>query len=108
MKKEEILEKSRAENKNQDIFEKEILKQASLISSIVLVCLATLFLVLQILAGGGINYSLYVMVFSASMSMYWVKYHKLRRKLDLFLAAGQTLLVIAGSVAHICSLFSAL
>lgn len=75
-------------------------------STITLVSMATLFLVLQIMAGGGIDYGLYALVFGVGMSTYWVRYRRLKRSLDLFLAIGQTMLVIAGSAAHICSLFS--
>ena len=44
MNKEEILEKSRAENRNKDIYEKEVLKQASTSAVIVMMVLATIFL----------------------------------------------------------------
>ena len=44
MNKEEILEKSRAENKNKDIYEQEILKQANSSAVIVMMVLATVFL----------------------------------------------------------------
>lgn len=43
MNKEEILEKSRAENRNKDIYEKEVLKQASTSAVIVMMVLATIF-----------------------------------------------------------------
>ena len=55
MEKEEILEKSRKENKNRDIFEKEVLKEGGNIGGIAAGILATLFFILQIAAGGGIN-----------------------------------------------------
>ena len=63
MEKEEILEKSRKENKNRDIFEKEVLKEGGNIGGIAAGILATLFFILQIAAGGGINYGLYAGIF---------------------------------------------
>lgn len=106
MKKEEILAKSRAENNNQDLYEKELQKQASTTVSIVLISLATLFFVLQIFAGGGINYGLYALTVSVYIPTYWVRYIKVRKNTDLFLAITNTLLVIALSSAHIYNLFS--
>lgn len=44
MEREEILARSRAENKKQDIYEKEILKQEFKVAVIVISLLATLFL----------------------------------------------------------------
>ena len=56
MNKEEILEKSRAENKNKDIYEQEILKQANSSAVIVMMVLATVFFAVQIFVGGGTNW----------------------------------------------------
>ena len=44
MNKDEILAKSRAENKNKDVYEQEVLKQASRSAVVVQMALATLFL----------------------------------------------------------------
>ena len=49
MNKEEILEKSRKENRNKDIYEEELIKQGSAIVNIVMVILATVFFVIQVL-----------------------------------------------------------
>lgn len=106
MEKEEILAKSRAENNHRDIYEKEILKQAASVAAVVLLSLATLFFVVQIFTGGGINYGLYALVFTVNMSSYWVKYGKLRKKSDLCLAVVETLFVAALSAAHLYSLVS--
>ena len=43
MNKDEILAKSRAENKNKDVYEQEVLKQASRSAVVVQMALATLF-----------------------------------------------------------------
>ncbi len=51
MYKDEILAKSRAENKNKDIYEEEILKQANSYAVIVLMALATLFFAVQLFVG---------------------------------------------------------
>ena len=107
MNREEILAKSRAENQNRDIYEKEVLKRGQAAASVVLVSFSTLFFILQILAGGGINYGLYVMVFSAQTAVFWVRYRYFRRRQDLFFALAESGFVIALTVAHLYNLFSA-
>ena len=104
MDKDEILAKSRAENKNKDVYMQEILKQASRSAVVVQMVLATLFFVAQICAGGGVNWGLWALVFSASMTINWVKYIKLHRKNELLTAIAYTLLVSIMSGYHICDL----
>lgn len=104
MNKEEILEKSRAENRNQDIYEQEVLKQAGTSAVIVMMVLATIFCVVQIFVGGGMNYGLWVLVFSANMTTFWVKYIRIRRKHELVMAISYTILVFALSGCHIYNL----
>lgn len=93
MNKDEILAKSRAENKNKDVYEQEVLKQASRSAVVVQMALATLFFVMQIFTGGGVNWGLWAIVFSASMTINWVKYIKLHRKYELLIAVAYTILV---------------
>lgn len=93
MNKDEILAKSRAENKNKDVYEQEVLKQASRSAVVVQMALATLFFVMQIFTGGGVNWGLWALVFSASMTINWVKYIKLHRKYELLIAVAYTILV---------------
>ena len=104
MNKDEILEKSRAENKNKDVYEQEVLKQASRSAVVVQMALATLFFVTQIFAGGGVNWGLWAIVFSASMTINWVKYIKLHRKSELVIAVAYTLLVSVMSGYYIYNL----
>lgn len=104
MNKEEILEKSRAENKNKDIYEQEVLKQASTGAVIVMMVLATIFFAAQIFVGGGTNWGLWALVFSANMMTFWMKYIRLHRKHELVMAVAYTILVSALSVCHIYNL----
>ena len=90
MNKEEILEKSRKENRNKDVYEQEVL--------------ATIFFVTQIFAGGGINWGLWALVFSANMTINWVKYIKLHRKYELAIAIAYTIMVSVMSGYHLYSL----
>ncbi len=58
MNKEEVLEKSRAENKNRDVYEQEILKQAGTSAVIVMMVLTAIFFVAQKLPAEGLNLGL--------------------------------------------------
>lgn len=104
MNKDEILAKSRAENKNKDVYEQEILKQASRSAVLVQMILATIFFVTQIFVGKGINWGLWALVFSANMTINWVKYIKLRRRQELMIAIAYTILVSVMSGYYICNL----
>ena len=104
MNKDEILAKSRAENKNKDVYEQEVLNQASRSAVVVQMALATIFFVTQIFAGGGTNWGLWAIVFSANMTINWVKYIKLRRKYELVIAIAYAILVSVMSGYHIYNL----
>ncbi len=101
MNKEEILAKSRAENKNVDVYELEILKQAGQSAAIVMRILALLFFGTQLFVGGGANWGLIAVVHSSDMMTYWVKYSKLRHKRDLAIAIVNTIFVFVVSGWHI-------
>ena len=101
MNRDEILAKSRSENKNKDVYEQEVLKQASRSAVVVQMALATIFFVTQIFAGEGINWGLWALVFSTNMTINWVKYIKLHRKYELAIAIAYTILVSVMSGYHI-------
>lgn len=107
MNKDEILERSRRENKNQDIYEKEVIIKGNRYACIAAAVLATIFFVIQIFVGGGINYGLYAVVFSMPMAGFWMKYAKLRKKHELLVAICYTVGVLLFSTAHIYQLISA-
>ncbi len=104
MNKEEVLAKSRAENKNKDVYVQEVLKQASRIAVLVQMVLATIFFVTQIFAGKGINWGLWALVFSTNMTINWVKYISLHRRNELVMAIAYTILVSVMSGYHIYNL----
>ena len=92
MNKDEILAKSRAENRNKDVYEQEVM------------ALATLFFAIQIFVGKGTNWGLWALVFSANMTISWVKYIKLHRKYELGIAIAYTILVFVMSGCYIYDL----
>lgn len=106
MDREEILAKSRAENKNQDVYEQEILKLAGKTAVVVQMILAAVFFAVQAVTGGGINWGLWALVVSADMTLSWVKYVKLRHKPELAIAIVYTIVVSVMSGYHIYSLIA--
>ena len=98
MDKEEILAKSRAENKNKDVYRYEISK---------LSVIAGVFFIVQAVTGGGLNFGLWALVLSADMANHWFKYIKLRLGVELLAALCYTLLVSVMSGYHIYSLIAA-
>ncbi len=107
MNREEILEKSRIENRNQDVYEKEVIIAGSKYACLVAGLVATIFVVVQIVVGEGKNYGLYAIVLAMPMGGYWYKFAKLRKKHDLVAAVWYTLLVVGLMVVHISALIAA-
>ena len=68
--------------------------------------LATLFFVVQICVGGGINYGIYAIIFSGNMTTSWIRYIKLKQQKQLPIAVLYTLVVLALSGCHIYNLTS--
>ena len=106
MDKEEILAKSRAENKKADVYEQEIMKQANAITVTVMMILAAVFFFAQMLVGGGMNWGIWAIVFSVHMTRSWVNYVKMRNKNELGYAIAFTILVAVASGYHIYNLIS--
>lgn len=104
MKKDEILEKSRKENKNQDLFEKEVSQKGGNMGALVAMILATIFYVIQIFVGGGTNYGLYAVVFSVPAAGYFVKAIKIKKKKDIILAIIYIIVTLFFSMIHINNL----
>lgn len=104
MDKDEVLAKSRAENKNKDVYEQEVLNQASRSAVVVQMALAAIFFATQIFVGKGINWGLWALVFSANMTINWVKYIKLHRQYAFLIAIAYTILVSIMSGYYIYNL----
>lgn len=101
MKKDEILAKSRKENKDQDLFEKDVSQKGGNAGALVAMILATIFYVVQIFLGGGTNYGLYAVVFSVPTTGYLVKAMRMKKKKDIILAIIYILATLFFSIIHI-------
>lgn len=107
MKKEEILARSRSENKNRDIYEQEVLKQGGGVAIFVAMILASIFVIAQMVLGGGFNYGLYAIVFAFPTTAFWVKWFRIKQRHELIMAVCYTVIVIVFSVYHIYNLIAA-
>ncbi len=106
MNKEEVLAKSRAENRNKDVYEIEVLKQANSCGIIAMAVLAVVFFSVQIFVGGGQNWGMWALVFSPCMAASWVKYVKLGRRRELPIAIAYTAIVAVSAGYHIYNLIA--
>lgn len=106
MNKEEILEKSRIENKNLDLFEREVSQKAGNLAAIIAAILATVFYVIQFFVGLGQNYGLYAVVFSIPATGYLVKAIRMKNKKDIVAAAVFIIVTLFFSVTHVSHLIT--
>lgn len=106
MDKEEILSKSRAENKNEDLHALEVQGRAAAAGGFAALVLATIFFVVQILLGEGLVYGLYSIVFSVGAASFIVNSISFKRKKDIILSVTYTAATLLFAVLHISQLIS--
>ena len=96
MKKEEILEKSRKENRNKDVFEIEVDAKAGKLAACVMLIMAFIFYSYEILSGKGINPSFYSLITIFNCVLWGYKAIKVdnNRKLNSFISAIWGLLTV--------------
>ncbi|WP_425436552.1 DUF6442 family protein [Paenibacillus herberti] len=102
--KDEILSKSRKENKNKDLYDIEVQTSAGNIGSITAILLATIFFVTQSLVGDGLDFGLYAIIFSVSAAGFIFKAIRMKRRRDIVLSILYTLATLTFSVIHIVKL----
>lgn len=100
MDKNEILEKSRQENKGTDLFERDAMNSASQKAVAVggLLCMFLSFA--DILLGGSFNYTLWGVYLSMTGTTLLVKYFHLRKPHELIFGIIELVLAIAFIVLH--------
>ncbi len=85
MTKEEILEKSRSENKGKDIVEEEHIKKGFLVCWVVSLIAASVVAMVEGIVLGITNYGIFFSLMSGLFSFFLVKYIRLRKKHELFI-----------------------
>ena len=104
MNKDDILAKSRKENKDRDLYVMEVNTSAATIGSITATALATVLFVVQHVLGGGWNLALYAVIVGIGATTFITKAFFLKRKLDIVLAVIFSLATLALSIIHIYGL----
>lgn len=85
MNKEEILAKSRKENKNQDIYEYDVLKSAGSIATRIGLILCCLIAVLEVIFTEKISFGSWFIFFGMLSTLFLVKFIKLHRRHELLI-----------------------
>lgn len=104
MTKEEILEKSRNENKNRDLYDMEVQRLAFTISHLAFLFLCALGLVLEYVFTKRINTGYCMVLFGVQSVIFLVKYIKMHKLHELFVFISQFALFVAGTVIFIFQL----
>ncbi|MFS0723768.1 DUF6442 family protein [Paenibacillus sp. 1P07SE] len=102
--KDDILARSRKENKDKDLHLIEIKIHAASIGSLTATLLATIFFVTQSLMGAGFNFSLYAIIVSVSAASSIYQAIRRGRKRDIVMGVIYTLATLILSAAHIWQL----
>ena len=104
--KEEILSKSRKENKNKDLYSIEVQNKAGTLSSLVALFIATVFFIFQILLGQGFNFGIYAILCSAGSVNLIVKSVYMKNRRDIILASIYTIATLVFICLHIYQLIT--
>lgn len=106
MKKEEILAKSKEENRRRDPFKMEIQSKAERLSGLGALALATILFVIESISGNGFNYALYAVTCSFGTISWIVKAIYLKEKKYIILSVIFLIVTLAFTVIHITNLLS--
>ncbi len=101
MKKEEILAKSREENKDKDMYSEEVAKIAGRVSSLVASAVTLFVYLFELFTTGKSNLAIYSIVFSIFATTSIIRYIKLKEKKDLICSIIYSVNFVALIIGHI-------
>lgn len=104
MDKNEILEKSRKENKNKDVYEMEITSKASSIAYRVGGILCCLTALIEVIFTDSINFTSWMIFFGMLSTLFILKYIKMHKKHELIIAILYVTCFILFAVKYALSL----
>ena len=105
MNKEEILKKSREENKNKDIYELEVISKAQRIGGLIALFVTfALMLIERVILECGTNYGYFLIILSAGAGLWIYKAIKMKKKHEIFLAILWIVLAIYAAIMVILDL----
>jgi uncharacterized membrane protein HdeD (DUF308 family) len=105
MNKEEILKRSRQENKNKDLAEMQLQKNAYALACGIMSILAGIFMLVEALADKGLNLSYFALILTVYASVSWYKYAIKRQRNDLLLSLLYTIAAALCTLSYLISLF---
>lgn len=104
MNKEEILEKSRSENKNKDLYELEVDMKSKKYGAYLAVIIIIIFYLLELSTVGAINHRLMSILFAFGFAQSSIRAYHFKNKMDIINAVLAGLLTISHTIAHIFNL----
>ncbi|MBQ8194192.1 MAG: hypothetical protein IJZ47_02395 [Oscillospiraceae bacterium] len=106
MNKEQILEMSRKENKEQDLYELEISSKATRVSSLICVIICAVLYVAEIMVCGNQNYGLWTIIAAFIAGTFLYTGIKLKNKVKIAVGILWTVIAVIAIVAAIVNLFT--
>ena len=104
MNREEILEKSRQENRGQDVANLEVSKSSIVFGWIIAVCMLAVVAVAEALKYGRMNSGIFFAVMAGCSAIFIRKYLKLRQRHELFISIVYVIASVAFLVSWILQL----
>ena len=104
MNREEILEKSRQENRGQDVANLEVSRSSIIFGWIIAVCMLAVVAVAEALKYDRMNSGIFFAVMAGCSAIFIRKYVKLRRKHELFISIMYVITALAFLVSWIIQL----
>ena len=86
MTREEILEKSRSENKNQDAFDLDVQKKSAAVAVYTAILIAIIMSIVSAIQNHNLCIEVWVVIFGMQTSLFLTKFLKMRKKHELFVA----------------------
>ena len=105
MNKEKVLEMSRQENKDKDLFELEVGNKATQVGSITSVSVCAILYMAEIMICGGKNYGLWTIIAAFMASTFLYTGIKLKNKSKIAIGALWTVIAVISIVTAIITLF---
>ena len=105
MDRDEILRKAKAENKNRDIYELEILNKGQRVGGRVAVAVTLALMIVEMMFFDlSMNYGYYLIIMSAAAGLWIYKAIKLRRRNDIIIAVMFTVISVYSAIMAIMNL----
>lgn len=104
MNREEILAKSREENKNQDLVKEETSKKASIVATIVVSVMAAIYFVAGIVLQGIFNYGFISIAAAINAVLNLFDGVKLKKKTSIVAGCIWLVLAVVAAVSYFCFL----